>query len=225
MVSQGQGFLNTQWWLARVPGRGDSPDGGRVQPARRRAAPGARPAAGDAVIAVRDLEIAFGERVVARVPELDLPRGAIVGLAGESGSGKSMTALAILGLASHAGARVRGSIRLDGEELAGRPERELRRIRGRRIAMVMQSPARRAQPDPAARDAVRPDAAHARRRVRGARGADPRRGRRGPARRGRAAPLPARGVRAARRSGSRSRWPSRCARTCSSPTSRRARST
>ena len=140
MVSQGQGFLNTQWWLPVFPGAAILLTARGVQPARRRAAPGARPAAGDAVIAVRDLEIAFGEQVVARVPELDLPRGAIVGLAGESGSGKSMTALAILGLASHAGARVRGSIRLDGEELAGRPERELRRIRGRRIAMVMQSP-------------------------------------------------------------------------------------
>ncbi len=92
------------------------------------------------MIAVRDLEIAFGDRVVARVPELDLPRGQIVGLAGESGSGKSMTALAILGLAGHAGARVRGSIRLDDRELVGMPEPELRRIRGRRIAMVMQSP-------------------------------------------------------------------------------------
>jgi peptide/nickel transport system ATP-binding protein len=92
------------------------------------------------VIAVRDLEVAFGERVVARVPSLDLPRGEIVGLAGESGSGKSMTALAILGLAGHAGATVRGSITLEGRELVGLPEGELREIRGRRIAMVMQSP-------------------------------------------------------------------------------------
>lgn len=92
------------------------------------------------MIEVRDLEVAFDERVVARVPSLDLPRGQIIGLAGESGSGKSMTALAILGLASHAGAQVRGSIRLDGRELVGLPERELRSIRGRRIAMVMQSP-------------------------------------------------------------------------------------
>jgi peptide/nickel transport system ATP-binding protein len=92
------------------------------------------------MIAIRDLKIAFGERVVASVDSLDLPRGEVVGVAGESGSGKSMTALAILGLASHAGARVQGSITLDGRELVGLPERELRKIRGRRIAMVMQSP-------------------------------------------------------------------------------------
>jgi peptide/nickel transport system ATP-binding protein len=92
------------------------------------------------MIAIRDLEISFGDRVVAHVPSLDLPHGEVVGLAGESGSGKSMTALAILGLAGHSGATVRGSIALDGQELVGMGERDLRRIRGRRIAMVMQSP-------------------------------------------------------------------------------------
>lgn len=92
------------------------------------------------MIAVRDLSVRFGERTVASVPELDIGAGEIVGLAGESGSGKSMTALAILGLAGSVGARVNGSIRLDGRELVGLPERELRALRGRRIAMVMQSP-------------------------------------------------------------------------------------
>jgi peptide/nickel transport system ATP-binding protein len=92
------------------------------------------------MIAIRDLEVAFGERVVARLGELDLPRGEVVGLAGESGSGKSMTALAVLGLAGHMGAEVRGSITFDGRELVGMRERELRGLRGRRIAMVMQSP-------------------------------------------------------------------------------------
>jgi peptide/nickel transport system ATP-binding protein len=92
------------------------------------------------MIAVRDLEVRFGERVVAHVPSLDLSPGAIVGVAGESGSGKSMTAMAILGLAGHVGATVSGSITLEGRELVGLPERELRAVRGRRIAMVMQSP-------------------------------------------------------------------------------------
>jgi peptide/nickel transport system ATP-binding protein len=92
------------------------------------------------MIAVRDLEVAFGPRVVARVAELDLEPGEIVGLAGESGSGKSMTATAILGLTRSLGATARGSITLDGEELIGLPEARWRELRGRRIAMVMQSP-------------------------------------------------------------------------------------
>jgi peptide/nickel transport system ATP-binding protein len=92
------------------------------------------------VIAIRDLEVAFGPRVVARIPELEIGRGEIVGLAGESGSGKSMTALAILGLARFAGARVTGSIALDGRELLELGDRQLRHVRGRRIAMIMQSP-------------------------------------------------------------------------------------
>jgi ABC-type glutathione transport system ATPase component len=92
------------------------------------------------MIALRDVEVAFGERVVVRVGALDLEAGEIVGLAGESGSGKSMTALAILGLARSIGATVRGSIALDGEELLGASEARWRALRGRRIAMVMQSP-------------------------------------------------------------------------------------
>ena len=89
---------------------------------------------------VRDLQIAFGDRRVVDFERLALAEGEIVGVAGESGSGKSMTALAVLGLASTLGARVEGSVRLAGEELVGAPDSRLREIRGSRIAMIFQSP-------------------------------------------------------------------------------------
>jgi peptide/nickel transport system ATP-binding protein len=92
------------------------------------------------VIKVRDLRVQYGDRMVAHVPELDLQPGSVMGIAGESGSGKSQTALALMGLSSYAGARVTGSITLDGEELTTKSPREWRQIRGRRIAMIMQSP-------------------------------------------------------------------------------------
>lgn len=87
-----------------------------------------------------DLKIAFGSRVVSDIPHLAIAPGEIVGLAGESGSGKSITAMAVLGLARTVGATVTGSVRLDGLELMGLPDRALREIRGRRIAMIFQSP-------------------------------------------------------------------------------------
>ncbi|WP_433518274.1 ABC transporter ATP-binding protein [Nonomuraea sp. CA-143628] len=62
-----------------------------------------------------------------------------VGIVGESGSGKSMTSLAIMGLLPR-GAVTRGSIRLDGTELLGRSDKDMRRIRGDRISMVFQDP-------------------------------------------------------------------------------------
>ncbi|WKN48930.1 ABC transporter ATP-binding protein [Nocardioides sp. Arc9.136] len=63
--------------------------------------------------------------------------GEIVGLAGESGSGKSLTARALLGLLPE-GAQVGGSIRYDGQELVGLDEATMRGIRGGEIAMVFQ---------------------------------------------------------------------------------------
>jgi peptide/nickel transport system ATP-binding protein len=62
-----------------------------------------------------------------------------LGIVGESGSGKSMTALAVLGLLPR-GARTSGSVRLDGTELLGRSERDLRAVRGNQISMVFQDP-------------------------------------------------------------------------------------
>ncbi len=71
---------------------------------------------------------------------LTVATGEIVGIAGESGSGKTMTALTLLGLLPH-GARTAGSARFDGTELLTSSARQLRKIRGRQIAMVSQDPA------------------------------------------------------------------------------------
>jgi peptide/nickel transport system ATP-binding protein len=91
-------------------------------------------------LAIRDLDVRFGDRQVVDIGELSIGPGEIVGLAGESGSGKSMTTLAVLGLAHTVGATVRGSITLDATELTSLSQRGLREVRGRRIAAIFQSP-------------------------------------------------------------------------------------
>lgn len=70
----------------------------------------------------------------------ELAPGEILGLVGESGSGKSSVALAILRLAAYKGARVSGAIRLEGRELLSVGEKQMRAIRGKEIALVLQSP-------------------------------------------------------------------------------------
>jgi peptide/nickel transport system ATP-binding protein len=68
-----------------------------------------------------------------------LARGETVGLIGESGSGKSVTAMALMGLLPD-GAEITGSIRLDGRELVGLAEPEYCKLRGNRIGMIFQEP-------------------------------------------------------------------------------------
>lgn len=69
-----------------------------------------------------------------------LNRGEILGLVGESGSGKTITGFSLLGLLDPPGRIVSGSIRLNGTELIGLSNQELRKRRGREIAMIFQDP-------------------------------------------------------------------------------------
>lgn len=91
-----------------------------------------------AALSIRDLTIDIGRPLVQGV-SLELEPGRIHGLAGESGSGKTLTSLAVLGLLPRQ-AKTGGSILLAGEELVGRTRRGFNRIRGKRIAMVFQDP-------------------------------------------------------------------------------------
>ncbi|MFM7692806.1 MAG: ATP-binding cassette domain-containing protein, partial [Actinomycetota bacterium] len=95
------------------------------------------------LLEIRDLRTTFrtDEGPVRAVDgiDLDLPAGRVLGLVGESGCGKSATALSVMGL-TPTSAAVAGSIRLAGAELVGAPERELRRLRGARMAMIFQDP-------------------------------------------------------------------------------------
>ncbi len=96
------------------------------------------------LLAVRDLEVFFRHgRDWLRVVEgtsFEVARGETIGIVGESGSGKTVTGLSILGLLPEGLARTQGSIRLDGREINGLPESEMRAIRGRKVSMIFQEP-------------------------------------------------------------------------------------
>jgi peptide/nickel transport system ATP-binding protein len=67
-------------------------------------------------------------------------RGEVLGVVGESGAGKSLTGLAIIGLLEHPGRIAGGQIRLDGQRIDHLPQEALRRLRGRRMAAIFQDP-------------------------------------------------------------------------------------
>ncbi|WP_197732786.1 ABC transporter ATP-binding protein [Paraburkholderia pallida] len=90
------------------------------------------------LLSIEHLSVRFGETLAVDDIALAIGRGERVALVGESGSGKTVTALAILRLLSDA--RISGSIRLDGEDLLAKSEREMRGLRGSDIAMIFQEP-------------------------------------------------------------------------------------
>ncbi|HOA27636.1 MAG TPA: ABC transporter ATP-binding protein [Arachnia sp.] len=93
------------------------------------------------LLEVTDLTVRFGRSRAVAVDGISFALGATdrLGIIGQSGSGKSVTALAVMGLLPEH-AEVTGSIRFDGVELVGMPERDRRALRGDRMSMVFQEP-------------------------------------------------------------------------------------
>jgi peptide/nickel transport system permease protein len=99
----------------------------------------------EGLLVVEDLAISYESpdgrlNEVVRGPGFTLQAGETLGLVGESGSGKTQTAFAVLGVLPPEARVVRGSVRLDGRELLGLPDREMRKVRGQTIAYVPQEP-------------------------------------------------------------------------------------
>ena len=92
------------------------------------------------LLEITSLAVSFDGAAALHGVDLTIRRGESLGLVGESGCGKSVTWLAALGLLPRK-ARVSGSVRLEGAELLGAPERTLDAVRGGRIAMIFQDPA------------------------------------------------------------------------------------
>ncbi|MCO1581989.1 MULTISPECIES: ABC transporter ATP-binding protein [unclassified Crossiella] len=98
-----------------------------------------------ALLEVRDLSVVFqrhGEEPFAAVDgvSFDVAPGQTVGLVGESGCGKSVTSLAIMGLLPKRGAKVSGSVKFEDTELLSLSDRQMRDRRGRDLGMVFQDP-------------------------------------------------------------------------------------
>ena len=97
------------------------------------------------LLSVRDLAVQFlsrdGTTTGLDGVSVDVAQGEIVGLVGETGCGKTLTGLSILGLLPRNARITRGSVELDGRDLLRLPDAELRRVRGSSVAMVFQNPA------------------------------------------------------------------------------------
>jgi len=94
---------------------------------------------GGALVSISGLSVAFGGVPVLHGIDLDVAPGEALGLVGESGCGKSVTWLAALGLLPNT-ATVTGRVCLGGQDLLTAGDRQLTRVRGRRVAMIFQDP-------------------------------------------------------------------------------------
>jgi nickel transport system ATP-binding protein len=96
------------------------------------------------VLQIRDLHVQIktknGVTTLVQDINFELKPGEILGLIGESGCGKTVTSMSILQLLNHKETTIEGSIMLKGQELNGLAEKEMRKIRGKDIAFIMQNP-------------------------------------------------------------------------------------
>ena len=98
----------------------------------------------DPLLEVRNLRVEFPtrQRTLVAVDDVsfEIAPGEILGVVGESGAGKSLTGMAIIGLLDPPGRIAAGEVRLEGQRIDNLPREELRRIRGRRIGAIFQDP-------------------------------------------------------------------------------------
>ena len=103
------------------------------------------------MLEVKDLKVSFrSEQGLMRAIDgvsFNVAEGEILGMVGESGSGKTVSLLAVMGLINDPNAVIEGSIKFKGCELVGMPNAEMRKLRGREIAMIFQDPMTALTPD------------------------------------------------------------------------------
>lgn len=96
------------------------------------------------LLSVRNLKTSFfthvGEVKAVRGISFDVNEGEVLGIVGESGSGKSVTSLSIMGLLQYPGRVVDGEILLNGEDILTYSKDQIRKVRGKEIAMIFQDP-------------------------------------------------------------------------------------
>jgi peptide/nickel transport system ATP-binding protein len=97
------------------------------------------------MLQLRNLRVTIDDHEIINIDDLTLQPGARLGLVGESGSGKTMTAKAIAGLLPNE-AKVSGEVNFDGQNLLTLSDRDLAKVRGKRIGFVFQDPARSLNP-------------------------------------------------------------------------------